>query len=82
VAAKFEAAGTWHVPTLIRSRSMELGAAPEYMSDPHLRYIRPDVVELWREVMAEFSELSPETRATNRDFYSLRLRVGCWTPWG
>ena len=76
VAAGLKAHGTWQVPTLIRLRTMEMGDAPEYASDPNLRYAAPAARALWASVAQQFTaRTTPEARATLAALVALQLRV-------
>lgn len=75
LAARFAENDTWHVPTLVRIRTQELADAPEYQSDPALRYIKPGAVKEWREVNERFRKLPLSMRATFREAYSRQLAL-------
>ena len=76
LAAVFVANGTWHVPTLIRIRTSELGDLPEYANDPNLRYMPSDIRQSWHDVTATYNK--KQTTATKQAFrvaYALQLRL-------
>jgi imidazolonepropionase-like amidohydrolase len=76
LAAEFIANGTWQVPTLIREKTSMLADAPEFSSDPNLRYMSPSDVKLWRDTEQKFvKQFSIADRQTLRDFYELHLKL-------
>ena len=54
LAARFVAAGTWQVPTLIRLRTMQIGDDARYRNDPNLRYVPKRVKQMWEDVSLQF----------------------------
>ncbi len=76
IAEVFATCGTWHVPTLIRARTMALGDAPEYLHDPNLRYVPPRVVQTWRKTAQKFTAaFSPEAKATLQRLYAHQVKL-------
>ena len=76
VAAGFVAHETWQVPTLIRLRTTEMCDAPEYRSDPNLRFVSPGTVHSWTEVTETFAKHhSPGAKQTLRDLYPRQLAL-------
>ena len=79
--------GTWQVPTLVRLRTIELGASDEYRADPLLTaYATPEQLALWREVSGIFeARTTPEDRATLEGLYAAhesitRVLAGAGVP--
>lgn len=71
LAAKFVAAGTWMVPTLIRVRTMLIGDAPEYRSDPNLQYLPAQTRATWEEISQQFgARFAPAQHATLQQLYA------------
>jgi hypothetical protein len=64
-AGRFAADGTWQCPTLIRKRTTQLCDAPEYRTDPDLRYVAAGTVRLWSASAGKFAArpASPRTLA-------------------
>lgn len=75
LATRFVANGTWQVPTLVRLRTQELADAPEYSTDPSLRYMSRDVIKDWQEVTDKFHGLPAVSRATFREAYARQLAL-------
>jgi imidazolonepropionase-like amidohydrolase len=76
LAATFVAAKTWQVPTLIRSRTMELGDDPQYRDDPNLRYVAPQTRKMWQEVEGSFpTRVSPAARTMLKAFFLQQLQL-------
>jgi imidazolonepropionase-like amidohydrolase len=75
LAARFVADGTWHVPTLVRLRTEELADAPEYATDPFLRYMSKRRIATWRSVTRRFARRSEATRRTYRETYPMQLQL-------
>jgi imidazolonepropionase-like amidohydrolase len=69
LAQKFVAAGTWHVPTLVRLRSQELADLPQYANDPYLRFMPKSRVKRWQRVTRRFSQLPAAMRKTYAEAY-------------
>jgi imidazolonepropionase-like amidohydrolase len=66
---------TWHVPTLVRLRTEELADAPEYATDPFLRYMSKRRIATWRSVTRRFARRSEATRRTYRETYPMQLQL-------
>jgi len=76
LAQVFVAAGTWHVPTLIRVRTMQIADDPAYANDPNLRYAPAASRALWTELAVAFDQqLSSDTRTMLRRYYDLQLQT-------
>lgn len=76
LAARFIANRTWQVPTLIRLRTMYFGDAPEYRTNPNLRYLPAATVQQWQDVAQEFTTKLPATsKATYQSLYALQLKL-------
>lgn len=74
--ALINTAGSWHVPTLIRLKTIYTAADPVFARDPNLRYMPADTVEKWREVTASFTATySPAERDVLRASYLASLRI-------
>ena len=70
LASHFAAAGTWNVPTLIRVRTMLVGDDQRYRTDPNLKYVPKQTVQMWQEVSQQFdATISPEARTTLLTMY-------------
>jgi imidazolonepropionase-like amidohydrolase len=76
LARTFVANGTWHVPTLIRSRTMQISDDPAYGGDPNLKYVSPETRAMWAELTDGFRKKAPEkTRAAFRELYGAQVRL-------
>jgi imidazolonepropionase-like amidohydrolase len=75
LAAQLAADGNWQVPTLMRLRTQELADLPEIRTNPNLRYMPPDVVQLWSEVTNDFLKLPPAMRETFHAAYQHQLAL-------
>ncbi len=75
LAARFVAAGTWHVPTLVRLRTTELADAPEYQDDPYLQYMPKRKIRKWRRVTDRFRKLPSSARKAYADAYPRQLQL-------
>uniref|UniRef100_UPI003F495692 amidohydrolase family protein n=1 Tax=Cupriavidus yeoncheonensis TaxID=1462994 RepID=UPI003F495692 len=76
LARTFVQNGTWHVPTLIRIRTMSFGADPAYRNDPNLQYVSKAVRALWSQLASDFgTSVQPLAAAALQDFYSLQQKV-------
>jgi imidazolonepropionase-like amidohydrolase len=75
LAKRFVADGTWHVPTLIRERTSELCDAPEYRSDPNLRFVAASTVKEWTKAATTFAKFPNSSRETFRAEYALQLTL-------
>lgn len=68
--------GTWQVPTLIRLRTMQIGADPASRTRPELRYVHPATRAMWHEVSDQFAKtVPPATAELYRRFYDLQMRM-------
>ncbi len=76
LAAHFVAAGTWHVPTLIRVRTMAVGDDPQYRDDPNLQYVPAQTRQMWEGVSQDFAaKFSPAQRATLKALFDLSAKL-------
>jgi imidazolonepropionase-like amidohydrolase len=75
LAKVFAADGTWQCPTLIRVRTQQRADAPEYTSDPNLRYLSAHTVEQWRRSNRTFARQPAAARETFRRNYAIQLRL-------
>jgi hypothetical protein len=76
LAAQFVADGTWQEPTLIREKSSQLADSPEFLKDPHLRYMPPEDLKNWRETEEKYArKFSTADKQTFRDYYELHLKL-------
>lgn len=76
LARVFMQNGTWHVPTLIRIRTMSFGADPAYRNDPNLQYVSKPVRALWSQLASSFeTSVKPSAAAALQDFYGLQQQV-------
>lgn len=61
---------TWHVPTLIRVRTLLISDDPAYSSDPGAVYVDKGLLTSWQQGAQRFStSLSAAERATFRQYY-------------
>jgi imidazolonepropionase-like amidohydrolase len=67
--------GTWQVPTLIRSRTMQLCDDPSFGGDPDLRYIQPGALRLWMKASERFGRFPDTTRETFASTNAVMLRL-------
>ena len=76
LATHFVAAGTWHVPTLIRVRTMAVGDDQIYRDDPNLQYIPTQTKVMWEQISQQFAaKFSPEQRATLKALYAQSAKL-------
>lgn len=76
LARVFVETGTWHVPTLIRLRTMAQAGSATFRDDPRLRYLPRADRALWADLGAQFSAATPPDRQQVFDaFYALQQRV-------
>ena len=75
LAAGYVADGSWQVPTLVRIRHQELADAPDYETNPTLRYMPEKKIKLWRKVTKRFKALPEAMRQTYRDAYPRQLKL-------
>ncbi len=75
IAERLRADGTWQVPTLIRSRTMQLCDDPAFAADPDLRYISPAAHATWTKAAAKFGTFPAATRDTFRQVSAVMLRL-------
>jgi hypothetical protein len=66
---------TWQVATLIRIKTMMMPDAPEFQSDPNLKYVAPDLRATWREALAIYDRVPPASKATFKQFYDDDLKM-------
>lgn len=68
--------GTWHVPTLIRLRTMENSNATMFTSDPNLQYVDKTTQALWQQLGQQYTATVPAVDATIlTQFYPLHLTL-------
>lgn len=66
----------WHVPTLIRTRTMMLSADPIYREDPNLRYLPAEVRNRWLRMGQDFADtITPEAQATMAAAYERQMAI-------
>jgi Amidohydrolase family len=70
LAQRFVADGTWQVPTLIRTRTMNLCDDPEFPAQPGLRYVPPPTLRAWRKAAGKFASFPASSRQTFRAVYA------------
>ncbi len=70
LAQRFVADGTWHVPTLIRTRTMYLCDDPEFPAEPGLRYMAPSTLRAWQKAASKFASFPASSRQTFRTVYA------------
>jgi hypothetical protein len=75
LAALFVEKGTWHVPTLVRLRSMEWSGSPEYETHPELKFMPRKEIKRWRLVTKKFMALPQTVRDTYREAYTRQLSL-------
>lgn len=56
-------AGTWHVPTLIRFRTMDFSDDSTYTQDPNLKYVDSATRALWSQLAHQFTDTVPAEAA-------------------
>lgn len=69
LAESFAQHDVWHVPTLVRLRSMQLADRPEYAASEFLGYMSPRQVRTWRKVTRRFARLPAAARAAYAQAY-------------
>ena len=75
LAQAIAAAGSWHVPTLIRIKTYESSDNPQLMNAPELRYVSRDDLKLWHAIAADFSEtVTPAQKQALEQFWQLQLK--------
>jgi hypothetical protein len=76
LATHFVAFGTWHVPTLIRVRTMAIGDDPQYRNDPNLRYVPAQTKAMWEDVSQTFAEkIPPAARESLKALYAANAKL-------
>ena len=75
LAARFVRDGTWQVPTLIRSRTMNLCDDPAFRDDPNLRYVSPSTLRGWTKAANKFASFPASSRETFRAVYATLLHL-------
>jgi len=76
LATHFVAAGTWHVPTLIRVRTMAIGDDPQYRNDPNLRYVPAQTKAMWEDVSLTFTDkIPPAARESLKALYAATAKL-------
>jgi len=76
VAQTFAANGTWHAPTLVRERTQFFGDAPEYTTDPNLKYLPPETRRAWQDLGASYAKtFTPADQETLHQFWRLQLKL-------
>lgn len=75
LAAAFVANQTWSVPTLVNLRSQSFADDPAILSDPMLRYMSRDSIEILRTRAAGHARLPSDMRAAYRRLYERQLNL-------
>ena len=75
LAQRLAAAGTWQVPTLIRSKTNYTCDDPAFPADPNLRYVAPATRKSWAKATSRFSQFPAASRQTFRLVYATMLRL-------
>lgn len=76
VAQAFVRHGTWHVPTLIRLRTMMASDDPAFRQDPNLRYMDRTVVALWQQLALRYStDVPPSAAEAFRQYYGAQQKL-------
>ena len=74
IARQMAAAGIWHVPTLIRSKTMAMSDAAVFRTDPNLQYINPTIRALWESLAVRFTtdvrNVSADAATAFEQFYA------------
>jgi len=74
LAAGFVADGTWHVPTLLRLRTMAIPTDPAYREDPNLRFVPAATRAMWTDLADEFAaRVAPADQAMLEQYFRLLL---------
>jgi imidazolonepropionase-like amidohydrolase len=64
-------AGIWHVPTLIRHKTMGAAGSAEFRQDPELKYLDAKTRAHWEQIGQEFDDkISAEGKATFKNYYA------------
>ncbi|WP_236796860.1 amidohydrolase family protein [Amycolatopsis sp. GM8] len=75
LAELFATHGTWHCPTLVRSRTTQYADQPGYRDNPDLRYMATETLNTWQQVADAFARRSPAAREVYRRNYEIQLRL-------
>ena len=76
LAEVFAANETWHVPTLIRSATMQLGDDPLFTNDPNLRFVPKSILSDWTMLGRRFAQkVSAKGKKTLRQLTDIDLRL-------
>ena len=76
LAQTFARNGTWHVPTLIRLRTMIHSDDPQLRADPNLAYVERAKRALWEKLAQDYSTGVPmAAAATFREYYGLQRGI-------
>lgn len=76
LAQLFRERNVWHVPTLIRIRTMHHGGDAVYRNDQNLEYLDPKSRATWKAMGAEFEASIPaETSAVLRSMYAKQAEL-------
>lgn len=72
---KYAAAGTWHVPTLIRLRTQSYGNDPAYVQSAQLQYVDKKTRAIYAATGPAFAAQGPAVAATLEAFYRLEEKL-------
>lgn len=76
VVSTLTANGSWHVPTMIRLRTMQTSDDAAWLSDPHLRYVDPTLRALWQSLAQQYaSTVSATDRASLAQYYDTQKQL-------
>jgi hypothetical protein len=76
VARTFVQHGTWHVPTLIRLRTMMSSDSMAFRTDPNLKHVDKTLVALWEQLAQRYSATVPPLVAQSfRDYYEAQKHL-------
>ena len=70
LAQAFAKNGTWHVPTLIRVRTMRFVNDPLYTNDPNLIYVSKATRSAWQAAATQAAALPATATATYHQYFS------------
>ena len=70
LAQAFATNSTWHVPTLIRVRTMRFVSDPLYTNDPNLIYVSKATRAAWQAAAVQFAALPASAIATFHQYFS------------
>jgi hypothetical protein len=72
---KYAAAGTWHVPTLIRLRTQSYGNDPAYVQSAQLQYVDKTTRAIYAGTGPAFAAQGPAVATTLAAFYQLEEKL-------